>query len=151
MLSVRTAQSVQLRATSCTVGFRYSATVNNLSLLHRIRAETWSNLQQWVMGNSSLRINWSGRIADLLTPSVADVKNGGEMLLLTRIHDMVFSARKTSLFIKQYSNQYVLGYGFHFHHRNSRTFPIESLAHDSGRTLVCAEYGYPKGSPNTNS
>jgi hypothetical protein len=29
--------------------------------------------------------------------------------------------------------------------------PIESLAHDSGRTLVCAEYGYPKGSPNTNS
>jgi hypothetical protein len=29
--------------------------------------------------------------------------------------------------------------------------PIECLAHDSGRTLVCAEYGYPKGSPNTNS
>jgi hypothetical protein len=28
---------------------------------------------------------------------------------------------------------------------------IESLAHDSGRTLVCAEYGYPKGSPDTNS
>jgi hypothetical protein len=42
-------------------------------------------------------------------------------------------------------------YSFHFQHRNSRTFPIESLAHDSGRTLVCAEYGYPKGSPNTNS
>jgi hypothetical protein len=38
-----------------------------------------------------------------------------------------------------------------FQHRNSRTFPIESLAHDSGRTLVCAEYGYPKWSPNTNS
>jgi hypothetical protein len=36
-------------------------------------------------------------------------------------------------------------------HRNSRTFQIESLAHDSGRTMVCAEYGYPKGSPNTNS
>jgi hypothetical protein len=35
--------------------------------------------------------------------------------------------------------------------RNSRMFPIESLVHDSGRTLVCAEYGYPKGSPNTNS
>jgi hypothetical protein len=32
-----------------------------------------------------------------------------------------------------------------------RTFPIESLAHDSGRTLVCAEHGYPMGSPNTNS
>jgi hypothetical protein len=44
-----------------------------------------------------------------------------------------------------------LGYGFHFQHRNSRTFPIESLAHDSGSTLVCVEYGYPKGSPNTNS
>jgi hypothetical protein len=31
--------------------------------------------------------------------------------------------------------------------RNSRMFPIESLAHDNGRSLVCAEYGYPKGSP----
>jgi hypothetical protein len=29
--------------------------------------------------------------------------------------------------------------------------PIENLANDSGRTLVCAECGYPKGSPNTNS
>jgi hypothetical protein len=36
-------------------------------------------------------------------------------------------------------------------HRNSGTFPVESLAHDSGRTLVRAEYGYPKGPPNTNS
>jgi hypothetical protein len=44
-----------------------------------------------------------------------------------------------------------LGYGFHFQQRNSRTFPIESLAHDSGRNLVRAEYGYPKGSPDTNS
>jgi hypothetical protein len=33
-------------------------------------------------------------------------------------------------------------HGFHFQHKNSRTFPIESIAHDSGRTLVCAEYGY---------
>jgi hypothetical protein len=41
-------------------------------------------------------------------------------------------------------------YGFHFQHRNPRTFKIESLAHDSGRTLVRAEYGYPKGTPNTN-
>jgi hypothetical protein len=32
-----------------------------------------------------------------------------------------------------------LGYGFHLQHRNSRTFPIESLAHDSGRTLLCAK------------
>jgi hypothetical protein len=41
--------------------------------------------------------------------------------------------------------------GIHFQHRNSRKLAIESLAHDSGRTLICAEYGYPKGSPNTNS
>jgi hypothetical protein len=27
----------------------------------------------------------------------------------------------------------------------------QSLAHDSGRTLVRAECGYPKGSPDTNS
>jgi hypothetical protein len=25
---------------------------------------------------------------------------------------------------------------------------MESLAHDSGRTLVCAEYGYPKEYPS---
>jgi hypothetical protein len=36
-------------------------------------------------------------------------------------------------------------------HRNPRTFPIESLAHDSGRTSVRGKYGYPKGYPNTNS
>jgi hypothetical protein len=44
-----------------------------------------------------------------------------------------------------------LGDGFHFQHRNPRTLPVESFVHDSGRTLVRAEYGYPKGSPNTNS
>jgi hypothetical protein len=38
-----------------------------------------------------------------------------------------------------------------FQHRNSRTLPIESFAHDSERTLVRAEYGYPKGSPYSNS
>jgi hypothetical protein len=43
-----------------------------------------------------------------------------------------------------------LGYGFHFQHTDSRRIPIEGLAHDSGRTLVCVEYGYPKGSPNTD-
>jgi hypothetical protein len=48
-------------------------------------------------------------------------------------------------------NKQNLGYGFHFQHRNPRPFPIDSLAHDSGRALVRAEYGYPKGSPNTNS
>jgi hypothetical protein len=31
------------------------------------------------------------------------------------------------------------------------TLPIQSFAYDSGCTLVRAEYGYPKGSPNTNS
>jgi hypothetical protein len=30
-------------------------------------------------------------------------------------------------------------------------FRIERSARDSGRALVLAEYGYPKGSPNTNS
>jgi hypothetical protein len=44
-----------------------------------------------------------------------------------------------------------LGYGFHFQHGHSRMFPVESLAHDSGCTLVRAEYGYPKGSPKKKS
>jgi hypothetical protein len=44
-----------------------------------------------------------------------------------------------------------LGYGDHLQHRNSATFPVEDLAYDSGRTLVRAKYGYPRGSPNTNS
>jgi hypothetical protein len=44
-----------------------------------------------------------------------------------------------------------MGHGFHFQRRYSGTFPVEDLAHDSGRNLVRAEYGYPKGSPNTNS
>jgi hypothetical protein len=38
-----------------------------------------------------------------------------------------------------------------FQHRNLRTSPMVSFAHDSGSTSVCAECGYPKGSPNTNS
>jgi hypothetical protein len=33
----------------------------------------------------------------------------------------------------------------------SGTFPIESFAQDHGRTLVRAEYGNPKGFPNTNN
>jgi hypothetical protein len=44
-----------------------------------------------------------------------------------------------------------MGDGFHLQNQNSGTFPIESFAYDSGRALVRAEYGYPKGSPNTNS
>jgi hypothetical protein len=30
-------------------------------------------------------------------------------------------------------------------------FQSQTFAHDSGRTMVRAEYGFPKGSPNTNS
>jgi hypothetical protein len=40
---------------------------------------------------------------------------------------------------------------FYFQHRNSGTFPVESHDHVSGRNLVCAEYGYLKGAPDTNS
>jgi hypothetical protein len=36
-------------------------------------------------------------------------------------------------------------------YRKSRNLPIQSFAHDSGRTFVRAKYGYPKGSPNANS
>jgi hypothetical protein len=36
-----------------------------------------------------------------------------------------------------------MGYGFHFKHTNSKSFQIESLAHDSGRTLVRAEKSFP--------
>jgi hypothetical protein len=35
--------------------------------------------------------------------------------------------------------------------RTPRTLPIKSFPHVSGRTLVRSEYGYPKGSPNSNS
>jgi hypothetical protein len=31
------------------------------------------------------------------------------------------------------------------------SYPIQSFAHDNSLILVCAQYGYPKGSPNTNS
>jgi hypothetical protein len=44
-----------------------------------------------------------------------------------------------------------LGYGFHFQCKISLNVSNRNLGHNSGRTLVCAEYGYPKGSPNTNS
>jgi hypothetical protein len=51
-------------------------------------------------------------------------------------------------YTKQYSTNLdlrntTLGYGFRIQHRNFGTFPVEDLAHDSGRTLVRAEYGYP--------
>jgi hypothetical protein len=44
-----------------------------------------------------------------------------------------------------------LRYSFHFQYINLRKFPVDSFAHDTGRTLVRAEYGYPKGSPNIDS
>jgi hypothetical protein len=44
-----------------------------------------------------------------------------------------------------------LGYGFRFQHRNTRTVPIDSFAHESGRNMVRAEYGYPKGFPNKSA
>jgi hypothetical protein len=44
-----------------------------------------------------------------------------------------------------------VGYGFHLKHRNHRTLSIYSFAHDCRRILVRAEYGHPKGSPNSNS
>jgi hypothetical protein len=60
---------------------------------------------------------------------------------------LIQSNTKTNLDLRNTT----LGYGFHIQHRNFGTFPVEDLAHDSGRTLVRAKYGYPKESPNTNS
>jgi hypothetical protein len=76
-----------------------------------------------------------------------------EPLLTTELHSQLCEIAGTFLCLLAHGKLCIshLGGVFHFQHRNSRTFPIESLAHDSGRTLVCAEYGYPKGSPNTNS
>jgi hypothetical protein len=42
-------------------------------------------------------------------------------------------------------------YCFHIQNIHPGTFPFESFTHDSGRILVRAEFGYPKGSLNTNS
>jgi hypothetical protein len=36
-----------------------------------------------------------------------------------------------------------VGHGFHIQHRDPGALPIESPAHDSGRTVVCAEHSYP--------
>jgi hypothetical protein len=51
-------------------------------------------------------------------------------------------------YIKQYANQSGLT------EYNSEVWlplAIKSFAHDSGHALVRAEYGYPKGSPNTST
>jgi hypothetical protein len=34
---------------------------------------------------------------------------------------------------------------------NPKTYPIECFAHDIGLTSVRTQYGYAKGSPDTNS
>jgi hypothetical protein len=58
--------------------------------------------------------------------------------------------------MKQYLNKYGLmeynsGVRLPLPTKEPRTLQIESFAHGSGHTLICAEYGYPKGSQNTNS
>jgi hypothetical protein len=74
---------------------------------------------------------------------------------VNHLNHPVGTARGTTATIKknsikhQYSNQSGLveyNSSFYFQHRNPKSF-----AHVSGRTLIRAEYGYPKGSPNTNS
>jgi hypothetical protein len=82
-------------------------------------------------------------------------------ITLTKMYWLL--GRKTKLYKQQTSHiqnntqanlglrNTTLWYGFHFQQRNSRTFTNESLAHYSALTLACAEYGYTKGSPNTNS
>jgi hypothetical protein len=71
----------------------------------------------------------------------------------TRNHphqNVLVTRTKVKTLYKQQTNldlwNTTLGYGFHFQHKNSRMFPIESVVHDSGHTLACAKYGYPKGS-----
>jgi hypothetical protein len=58
------------------------------------------------------------------------------------VHNNIYITAQQLKWLKQY----LLNYS-----NNITIVFFESLAHDSGRTLVCAEYGYPKGSPNTNS
>jgi hypothetical protein len=82
-------------------------------------------------------------------------------ITLTKMHWLLWHKSKLPQatnfsYIKQYSTNLdlrntTLWYGFHFQHRHSRAFPIKSLAHDNGLTLVYAEYGFQKGSPNTNN
>jgi hypothetical protein len=58
------------------------------------------------------------------------------------------------IYIKQYSNQSGLteySSGTASASYNLETLPIGSFLHDTGCILLCAEYGYPKASPNTNN
>jgi hypothetical protein len=89
--------------------------------------------------------------------SIHSVNHLRQNVVVTQTQVKTLHKQQTShTYIKQYSNQSglrnaTLGNGFYLQHRKSRTLPIESFAHDSGHTLLCAEYGYLKGSPNTNS
>jgi hypothetical protein len=44
-----------------------------------------------------------------------------------------------------------LEYGFHIQHRDPGTLPIKSPAHDSKRTMVCAEHPYQARPSNSIS
>jgi hypothetical protein len=44
-----------------------------------------------------------------------------------------------------------VGNHIHVQHRNTRMLPVEGSVHDTGRTMVCAEYGNTEGSPNPKS
>jgi hypothetical protein len=77
-------------------------------------------------------------------------------MLVTRIQVKTLYKQQTSLIQSNTQTNLdlrntTLRFGFHFQHRHFRMFPLENLVHDSGRTLVRVEYGYPKGSPYTNS
>jgi hypothetical protein len=68
-------------------------------------------------------------------------------VMVTRTQIKTLNKQQTSHILNTQTNldlrNTTLRYGFHFQRRNSRTLPIESLGHDSGRTLVWA--------PNPNS
>jgi hypothetical protein len=72
--------------------------------------------------------------------------------LILHTHIYIYIPTLLGLFLfRNMCHVYFEFYNSLMQHRNSRTLAIESLAHDSGRTLVYAEYVYPKGSPDTNS
>jgi hypothetical protein len=73
---------------------------------------------------------------------------------MSDIRQMSVAMQRFVDFISTVTNSPLLRYAKKKKHNDySNPFPwqIESLAHDSGRILECAEYGYPKCTPNTNS